>query len=182
MPTATATESGAPKAKPAPTKSAPKKPAEPTKKPAEPTKKPAEPAKKAAAEPAKKAPADAGKQAGNKAPKGAGTEKKAVVAANDKKAPPARKEATAEEEVVAPPVYVPKLPVSLPVLNTLEAASCAKVLGNLLNVSPSLGFALANLRPFKSTQHLLDQLSNTLETLPLSCESAPAPSMNHEAS
>ena len=176
MPTATATESGAPKAKPAPTKSAPKKPAEPAKKAA------AEPAKKAAVEPAKKAPADAGKQAGNKAPKGAGTEKKAVAAANDKKAPPARKEATAEEEVVAPPVYVPKLPVSLPVLNTLEAASCAKVLGNLLNVSPSLGFALANLRPFKSTQHLLDQLSNTLETLPLSCESAPAPSMNHEAS
>lgn len=173
------------------TKPAPAKPAA-----AKPAKKPAEGGAAAAKPPAKKKPAaEAGSgkpapaapaaaagdkkktdkkpatPAAAKKPTTPAADKKPTAPAADKKTPaPAPKKAVEEVTVDEPVVVVPKPPVALPVLNTLQWASCAKLLENLLNYSPSLGAALAHLRPFKSTQHLVDQLGAALDALPPSCE------------
>lgn len=98
-----------------------------------------------------------------------GGERKRTTSGGEKKHPaarPARKVEEVADEPAPEPVFVPKLPVTLPALNELAWASCAKVLENLLDLTPSLGAALAHRRPFKSAQHLVDELNLTLDGLP----------------
>ncbi|KAJ1529791.1 hypothetical protein ONE63_006537 [Megalurothrips usitatus] len=182
----TATEPSAPKAAAKP-KPAPKKPAaDGAEKPQPAEKKPTEnkkrttekkrttsgSEKKTASGSEKKAASGGEKKAapgGEKKRTTSGGERKRTTSGGEKKHPaarPARKVEEVADEPAPEPVFVPKLPVTLPALNELAWASCAKVLENLLDLTPSLGAALAHRRPFKSAQHLVDELNLTLDGLP----------------